>query len=87
MTLDIDENVKSRIIRLFDEDKKPVQKKTEDYIAMLQKDLDTIYKWANESLMDSLKVNFSKQATEKLKILILRHKKRAQKRKSNQVKQ
>ena len=53
MISDIDENVKNSIIRCFADDTKVSSKiKSEEDIILLQKDLQIIYEWANENLME-----------------------------------
>ncbi|CAL4120396.1 unnamed protein product [Meganyctiphanes norvegica] len=52
MISDVDENVKSSIVRLFADDTRISRKITsEEDKVLLQKDLNVIYDWANKNLM------------------------------------
>ena len=52
MISDIDENLKASIVRLFADDTRVSAKiRTKEDKELLQEDLETIYKWADENLM------------------------------------
>merc|ERR1711874_499107 len=52
MIADMDENLKVGVGRLFADDTKVSAKiKTQEDTELLQQDLNTIYKWANDNLM------------------------------------
>ena len=59
MIADIDENMKISISRLFADDTKISAKiRTQEDLELLQQDLDTIYKWADDNLMQSNESKF-----------------------------
>ena len=61
MISDIDENLKNSITRLFADDTKMSAKiRTEEDIDLLQRDLDSVYKWADENLVEFNESKFEK---------------------------
>ena len=53
MIYDIDEDVRNSIMRLFADDTKiSAQIKAEEDIEKLQQDLDMVYNWAEDNLME-----------------------------------
>ena len=63
MISDIDENLKNSITRLFADDTKMSAKiRTEEDIDLLQRDLDNVYKWADENLMEFNESKFEKMS-------------------------
>jgi retron-type reverse transcriptase len=53
MISDLDEDLKNSIIRLFADDTKVSAKiRSERDMELLQRDLDIVYKWADENLME-----------------------------------
>ena len=53
MISDIDENLKNSIVRIFADDTRVSAKiRTKEDMELLQRDLDTIYSWAEENIME-----------------------------------
>ena len=59
MIADIDQNLENRVIRLFADDTKMSAKiKTQEDTECLQQDLNKIYTWADENLMEFIENKF-----------------------------
>ena len=67
MISDIDEELRNSISRLFADDTKISAKiRTHEDIQLLQKDLDRVYKWADDNLMEFNEKKFETGNTELL---------------------
>ncbi|CAL4069106.1 unnamed protein product [Meganyctiphanes norvegica] len=74
MISDVDENVKSSIVRLFADDTRISRKITsEEDKVLLQKDLNVIYDWANKNLMKFNENKFEQMSHGEAKTLKLNH--------------
>merc|ERR1711962_208209 len=63
MIADIDQNLKNSVSRLFTDDTKVSAKiRTQEDTERLQQDLDRIYTWADENLMEFNENNFEKMS-------------------------
>ena len=61
MISDIDENLKNSIVRLFADDTRVSAKiRTKEDMELLQRDLDAIYRWADDNLMEFNENKFEK---------------------------
>ncbi|CAL4259782.1 unnamed protein product, partial [Meganyctiphanes norvegica] len=74
MISDVDENIKSSIVRLFADDTRISRKITsEEDKVLLQKDLNVIYDWANKNLMKFNENKFEQMSHGEAKTLKLNH--------------
>ena len=63
MISDIDENLKNSIVRLFADDTRVSAKiRTKEDMELLQRDLDAVYRWADENVMEFNENKFEKMS-------------------------
>ena len=71
MIADIDQNLENSVSRLFADDTKVSAKiKTQEGTERLQKDLNRIYTWTDENLMEFIQNNFEKMSHDDTKIIV-----------------